>query len=119
MENVINIFKSVFKDENKKKVNIESVKGMVDSLHEEASKRNEKIRILVQGVGELGANVCLKGLNEESDLMLDRNQKYHNGMVDDPSKFTTFYSFILLYSFKKMSYISMIFFILNIYNFNN
>ena len=78
--------------ENKKKVNIESVKGMVDSLHEEASKRNEKIRILVQGVGELGANICLKGLNEESDLMLDRNQKYHNGMVDDPSKFTTFYN---------------------------
>ena len=77
--------------QNKKTINMNSLKTIVDSLEEEARKKGKNIKILVTGVSAIGANMCLKSFDETTDEMLERDDDYYNGMVRDASKFENFY----------------------------
>ena len=74
-----------------KVINIKSIKSIIDNIQKEADNAGKNIKILAQGVGVLG-QIILKGTNETSDEMLERNEEYFEGQVRDNSKFESFSS---------------------------
>ncbi len=77
--------------QNNKTINMKSLKTMIDNLEEEALKKGKRIKILATGVSAIGNNICLKGFDESTEEMFERNEDYFNGNVKDPSKFENFY----------------------------
>jgi hypothetical protein len=75
-----------------KKINIETVKSYVDNLEKEAQQKGLNIEILVRGVGVLGNNLCLKGLKQNTDNMIETYEEYYEGSVRDASKFEDLFS---------------------------
>ena len=69
-----------------KVINIKSIKSIIDNIQKEADSSGKQIKIMAQGVGVLG-QIILKGTNETSDEMLERNEEYFEGQVRDNSKF--------------------------------
>jgi len=75
-----------------KKINIQTVKSYVDNLEKEAQQKGLNIEILVRGVGVLGNNLCLKGLKQNTDNMIETYEEYYEGSVRDASKFEDLFS---------------------------
>lgn len=75
-----------------KKINIGTVKSYVDNLEKEAQQKGLNIEILVRGVGVLGNNLCLKGLKQNTDNMIETYEEYYEGSVRDASKFEDLFS---------------------------
>ena len=63
-----------------------------DNLEKEAQQKGLNIEILVRGVGVLGNNLCLKGLKQNTDNMIETYEEYYEGSVRDASKFEDLYS---------------------------